>query len=165
MARHSTRLARLPGTAAPPLIPPPASRLRLRPDGTGRGIMDGGWWPRSRDAAAELPELVITLAERLGAATRLTIDFDDWDHVPLRITALRRVIRVGWLPHLDHMVAVSSGRDEPLLLLVIPPGTPRARAEEALGRAAAGTGDTPWEILASCDVSTVIGDHHDRLVR
>ncbi|MGI5330533.1 DUF5994 family protein [Actinomadura nitritigenes] len=156
MARHSTRLARLSSTAAPPLLPPPTpSRLRLRPDGTGRGIMDGGWWPRSRDAAAELPELVIALADRLGMATRLTIDFDDWDHVPLRITALGRVIRVGWLPHLDHMVAVACGRDEPLLLLVIPPETPRSRAEEALVRTAAGTGDPlPWEILASCDVST-----------
>lgn len=165
MARHSTRLARLPGTAVPPLIPPPTSRLRLRPAGA-RGIMDGGWWPRSRDAAAELPELVISLAERLDTVTRLTIDFDDWDHVPLRITALGRVIRVGWLPHLDHMVAVACGRDEPLLLLVIPPETPRSRAEEALGRTAAGTGEPlPWEILASCDASTVIGEHRDRLVR
>ncbi|GAA0280705.1 hypothetical protein GCM10009527_091280 [Actinomadura nitritigenes] len=72
------------------------SRLRLVPGDTGRGIMDGGWWPRSRDAAAELTELVIALTERLGMATRLTIDFDDWQHVPLRITAPGRVIRVGW---------------------------------------------------------------------
>ncbi|MBO2458289.1 hypothetical protein J4709_12000 [Actinomadura sp. LCR2-06] len=112
--------------------------------------MDGGWWPRSRDAAAELAELAIALTDRLGMPTRLTIDFDDWDDVPLRITALGRVIRVGWLPHLDHMVAVTCGRDEPILLLVIPPETPRASAEEALAKAAAGTGDLlPEEILAT----------------
>ena len=117
--------------------------------------MDGGWWPRSRDASAELTELVIALTDRLGMATRLTIDFDDWEHVPLRITALGRVIRVGWLPHLDHMVAVACGRDEPVLLLVIPPETSRPSAEEALAKATASTGDAlPEEILASCDVST-----------
>jgi hypothetical protein len=131
------------------------SRLRLAPGDTGRGIMDGGWWPRSRDAAAELAELVIALTDRLGMVTRLTIDFDDWDHVPLRITALGRVIRVGWLPHLDHMVAVTCGRDEPILLLVIPPETSPPSAEEALAKATAPTGDAlPEEILASCDVST-----------
>jgi Family of unknown function (DUF5994) len=156
MARHSARLARLPGPDVPPVLPPPTtSRLRLMPDDTGRGILDGGWWPRSRDAAAELTELAIALTDRLGMTTRLTIDFDDWDHVPLRITALGRVIRVAWLPHLDHMVAVTCGRDEPILLLVIPPETSRSSAEEALAKAAAGTGDAlPQEILASCDVST-----------
>ncbi|MEU9023613.1 DUF5994 family protein [Actinomadura sp. NPDC048394] len=131
------------------------SRLRLVPGDTGRGIMDGGWWPRSRDAAAELTELVIALADRLGMATRLTIDFDDWQHVPLRITALGRAIRVGWLPHLDHMVAVACGRAEPILLLVIPSETSRPSAEEALAKATAPGGDVPpEEILASCDIST-----------
>ncbi|MFB4299170.1 DUF5994 family protein [Actinomadura sp. NTSP31] len=131
------------------------SRLRFAPGDAGRGVMDGGWWPRSRDAAAELPELVIALVERLGMVTRLTIDFDDWDHVPLRITVLDREIRVGWLPHLDRMVAVTCGRAEPVLLLVVPPETTRSCAEEALAKAAAGTGDAlPAEILASCDIST-----------
>ncbi|HEU5027139.1 MAG TPA: DUF5994 family protein [Spirillospora sp.] len=125
------------------------------PGDTGHGIMDGGWWPRSHDAAAELTALVIALTDRLGMATRLTIDFDDWKHVPLRITALGQAIRVAWLPHLEHMVAVACGRAEPILLLVIPPETSRPSAEEALARAAALGGDVlPEEILASCDVST-----------
>ncbi|MDL4813742.1 DUF5994 family protein [Actinomadura opuntiae] len=149
MARHSAQLAHLPGAAAPLPLPPASSRLRLAADGTGRGLIDGGWWPRSRDAAAELTELAIALTDRLGMATRLTIDFDDWDHVPLRVTALGRVIRVGWLPHLDHMVAVTRGRGEPVLLLVVPPETSRTSAQEALAKAAAGD-VPPEEILASC---------------
>ncbi|WP_269757159.1 DUF5994 family protein [Actinomadura violacea] len=148
---HTTRLTPVPAAAGCDLLPPPAtSRLQLTLGDAGSGILDGGWWPRSRDAAAELAELAIALTDRLGMPTRLTIDFDDWDDVPLRITALGRVIRVGWLPHLDHMVAVTCGRDEPILLLVIPPETPRASAEEALAKAAAGTGDLlPEEILAT----------------
>ncbi|HEU5027167.1 MAG TPA: DUF5994 family protein [Spirillospora sp.] len=154
MARHSTRLTGLPGTDVLPQLPPPTtSRLRLTPDGTGRGITDGGWWPRSRDAAAELAELAITVSARLGMPTRLTIDFDDWDHVPLRVTALGRVIRIGWLPHLDHMIAVTRGRGEPVLLLVIPPETSQSSAEAALAEAAAGD-RPPEEILASCGVPT-----------
>ncbi|MFB4308160.1 DUF5994 family protein [Actinomadura sp. GTD37] len=156
MAR-STQLADASATtAAPPLPPPATSRLRLAPGGAGRGVMDGGWWPRSRDAAAELTDLVAALAERPGlTATRLIIDFDDWDQVPLRIAVPGREIRVGWLPHLDHMVAVTCGRAEPLLLLVVPPATHPASAEAALAKAAAGVGAAlPEEILASCDIST-----------
>jgi hypothetical protein len=37
--------------------PPAALRLRLQPDRSGRGPLDGGWWPRSADPAAELPGL------------------------------------------------------------------------------------------------------------
>jgi hypothetical protein len=156
IARYSAQLVDLFGSAAPPRLPPPmTSRLRLAPDGAGRGIMDGGWWPRSHDAAGELTELVIALSDRLGMTTRLTIDFDDWQHVPLRITALGRVIRVAWLPHLDHMVAVACGRAEPVLLLVIPPETPKPIAEEALAKAADRTGDvSPEELLASCGAFT-----------
>ena len=33
-------------------------RLRLKPRGPVTGFVDGGWWPRSRDLAAELPALL-----------------------------------------------------------------------------------------------------------
>ncbi|MFF4242721.1 DUF5994 family protein [Actinomadura geliboluensis] len=154
---HSVPLA--DPTAAPPapLLPSPAApRLRLTPGGAGRGVMDGGWWPRSRDAAAELTALVTALAGRPGmTASRLIIDVGDWDRVPLRIAVLGREIGVGRLPRLDHMVAVACGRAEPLLLLVVPPETHPASAQAALARAAAGAGFAlPEEILASCDIST-----------
>ncbi|MFA1549287.1 DUF5994 family protein [Actinomadura chokoriensis] len=135
-------------------LPPPSSgsRLRLMPNDAGPGVMDGGWWPRSRDAASELTELVNALVDQVGMPTRLTIDFDDWGDVPLRITVLGRELRVGWLPHLDHMVAISCGRAKPILLLVIPPETTRSSAEAALAETVAVTGVSPEEILASCDI-------------
>ncbi|MFZ3561144.1 DUF5994 family protein [Streptomyces sp. BH055] len=41
-------------TALP--APQYAARVALTSP-TGRGLLDGAWWPRSRDLAAELPEL------------------------------------------------------------------------------------------------------------
>ncbi|NKZ02344.1 hypothetical protein HGB48_00995 [Actinomadura latina] len=120
--------------------------------------MDGGWWPRSRDTDAELTELLTALArtgEAPGPPTRVAIDFDDWDGVPLRIAVLGREVRVVWLAHLQHMVAITCGRADPILLLVIPPGTRPSSAEAALDRSVIETGDVrPQEILASCDIST-----------
>lgn len=155
MAHDSTQLALAHDHAELPRLMRPTPRLRLAPGDTGRGVMDGGWWPRSRDAATELTELIIALAEPPERATRVTVDFDDWDDVPLRIAALGQLVRVGWLPHLDHMVAVTCGRAEPTLLLVVPPEATRSSAEAALAMAATEAGGVmPQEILASCDIST-----------
>src|SRR5690242_271557 len=38
--------------------PPRALRLRLKPKAPTTGWVDGGWWPRSRDLAAELLDLL-----------------------------------------------------------------------------------------------------------
>jgi hypothetical protein len=50
-------------TTAPLPTRPPAAlglvRLQLDPTMAGRGAVDGGWWPRSRDPDAELPGLII----------------------------------------------------------------------------------------------------------
>ena len=45
---------------------PPQPRLRLQPDRSARTLLDGGWWPRSADPAAELPGLILALDERHG---------------------------------------------------------------------------------------------------
>ncbi|MFG2086899.1 MULTISPECIES: DUF5994 family protein [unclassified Spirillospora] len=154
MAR-SAQFATTPATAALPddeTVPP---RLRLAPGGRGRGIIDGGWWPRSRAAVHELTALVTALAEPSDEITRVNVDFDDWDDVPLRITALGREVRVGWLANLDHMIAVTRGHADPTLLLVVPPGARPSSAEAALARSVVETeGVMPQEILASCDIST-----------
>ncbi|XRQ06605.1 DUF5994 family protein [Actinomadura welshii] len=154
MAREAVQLD---SPDAPPELPtslPP--RLRLAPGGAGRGVLDGGWWPRTRDAAAELTGLLTALTGPDGVpATRVTVDFDDWDDVPLRITVRGREVRVGWLAHLDHVAAVTCGQADPVLLLVVPSAAAPSSAEAALARSAIESGDVmPQEILASCDVST-----------
>jgi hypothetical protein len=58
----------IPSTA-PVLDPRDQLRLRSKPKAPTTGWVDGGWWPRSRDLAAELPGLLSVLAAgRRGSA-------------------------------------------------------------------------------------------------
>jgi hypothetical protein len=53
-------------TATSP-APPSRPRLRLQPNLSARMLLDGGWWPRSADPAAELPGLILAIEERHAA--------------------------------------------------------------------------------------------------
>ncbi|MFC3823331.1 DUF5994 family protein [Planomonospora venezuelensis] len=46
-----------------------ALRLALHPVPNRRAAADGAWWPCSRDAAAELPDLIAAVDQRLGRTT------------------------------------------------------------------------------------------------
>ena len=82
-------------------VPPAGLRLRLQPDRSGRGPLDGGWWPRSADPAAELPGLILALDKRHDRVARVMLGTADWDASrPSRVRvggpAGSRVVRVGW---------------------------------------------------------------------
>ena len=54
-------------------------RVSLRADaGTGDSPFDGGWFPRSRDLAVELPELIAELDRRGVRVERFTYALDAW---------------------------------------------------------------------------------------
>src|SRR5919112_5460245 len=53
-------------------------RLRLKPKAATTGVVDGGWWPRSRDLAVELPGLLAVLAVRLGRIERVSYHLTEW---------------------------------------------------------------------------------------
>ena len=81
--------------------PPATPRLRLQPDRPTYTLLDGGWWPRSADPAAELPGLILALDERHGPVSRIMLGMADWDSSrPRRLRidgpAGRRVVRLGW---------------------------------------------------------------------
>src|SRR6266487_7142347 len=59
--------------------PPSRPRLRLQPDLSARTLLDGGWWPRSADPAAELPGLILAIEERHGLITRIMLGRAGWD--------------------------------------------------------------------------------------
>ncbi|MBC6460322.1 DUF5994 family protein [Actinomadura sp. HBU206391] len=146
-----------PLTLVRPLAVSPAvsePRLRLALGLARRGVLDGGWWPRSRDAATQLTELAADLIEPLGMITRLAVDATDWDDIPRRIKVGDRAVKVGWFPDLSHMIIVTRGRQDQFMLLVVPPDATPHAAQAALEWAAAGTGSAPpREILSGCDIS------------
>ncbi|WP_345557304.1 DUF5994 family protein [Nonomuraea rosea] len=115
-----------------------------------RGTVDGAWWPFTRDATAELPSLISAVDQRLGRAVlRVGLYLDAWEHIPRRIPARGRQVRVGWFRSADpYMITLSIAGTAPVTLLVIPPGTTNDTATAALALAAAGTvGLCPADIL------------------
>jgi Family of unknown function (DUF5994) len=107
-------------------------RLRLKPKAATTGFVDGGWWPRSRDLAVELPGLLAVLAVRLGRIERVSYHLGDWDPTPARLSVEGGVVRLGGYraQHADT-VDVLAARQR-VTLLVVPPETSAPAAHDAL---------------------------------
>lgn len=128
-------------------------RLTLLVPEPGRATtLDGAWWPRSRDLAAELPALVAELHRRRDVrVTRVAYNTDLWDVVPRHVTVDERVIRVGWFRSVDpNAVSLTDNGTNRVDLLVIPPDTSAATAHRAMASAgAAGNRETATSLLAA----------------
>ncbi|QIJ63241.1 DUF5994 family protein [Streptomyces sp. JB150] len=103
----------------------PAARLALKTDGTCRGLLDGAWWPRSRDLLSELSALTDVLDARWGRITRIAVNPEHWPVIPRRIPVDGHIVKVGWFspeidPHKLLLLSYDTGRWD---LLVIPPET------------------------------------------
>jgi hypothetical protein len=107
-------------------------RLRLKPKAPTTGWVDGGWWPRSRDLAAELPGLVAVLAVRLGRIERVSYHLADWGPTVRKISCAGGVVRlVGYrAQHADTVDVLAAGQR--VTLLVVPPETSPQTAHAAL---------------------------------
>lgn len=129
------------------------ARLSVTTDLRRRGPVDGAWWPRSHDAAAELPALITTLGDRLGhTVQRAGLSVDTWHNIPRKIAIAGRVVKVGWFHAIDPaIISLTLTGAEPITLLVIPPDTAGASAAEALTLAASDQGRTlrPVDILTA----------------
>jgi hypothetical protein len=106
----------------PSSLPP---RLVLAPAGTAPALIDGAWWPRSRDLTAELPALIEALDPLWGRITRVTVNPTFWPVIPRKVPVHGHVVHVGWFaaeqdPHKLLLLSYSAGRWD---LLVIPPET------------------------------------------
>jgi hypothetical protein len=145
---------------------PRTSRLSLDPALGRQGAVDGGWWPHSRNASVELPVLISSLNNRIGAVLRLGVDARDWDDIPRRLTVSGRPVRIGWFADLNHKIIVTLGSRDHILLLVIPPQTPTAAAKSALAMAATGKNSgRPEEILAASGTANEIARSPRSLLR
>jgi hypothetical protein len=100
-------------------------RLRVKPNKAIRGHVDGAWWPRSHDPAAEFPGLVLAMSSWVGPVRRVAYHLDDW-----HTTTSRELTVEGWpvslvgLTTLQANTVVVTGPDQRRMgLLVVPPHT------------------------------------------
>jgi len=116
-----------------------SSPVRLHLDSTlsGRGMLDGGWWPYSTEPLAELPALIAALDAQVGTVHRITFNKTLWQSTPRRITVSGRTVRLGWHGPSDiHELSVSGAGRDRLDLLVVPPDTSEVSAAAAMAAAA-----------------------------
>ena len=126
-------------------------RLKVKPSTAGCGNVDGAWWPRSIDPAAEFPALVMASSSWVGPARHMAYHPDDWD------PAASTLIVENWAVHLEstqniqaNTVVVTGSNLKQIRLLVVPPATPGGVARAVLRSASrSDTGTTVEEILAS----------------
>lgn len=105
--------------------PSPYPRLSLAPVGSAPALLDGAWWPRSRDLEAELPSLLAVLDPLWGRITRVAVNPVHWPVVPRKVPVAGHVVKVGWFlteqdPHELLLLSYRVGRWN---LLVVPPQT------------------------------------------
>lgn len=142
--------------------PPAKPRLRTQPERSGRTLLDGGWWPRSADPAAELPGLIPALDERHGRITRIMLGTAGWNASRPRRLYLggpeaRRVVKLGWFETMPGGLLIAiSVNGERTDLVTIPPRTSERSALAAMQQAAqAGNREHAPAILAAV---TVVAD-------
>lgn len=116
-------------------VKPGTALLRLETTQSREGLLDGAWWPRSRDVAAELPSLITALTQHLGTITRVGLDATAWQDIPTRLVVDDQVVHLDSAPVGDDTVLVTRGHNDHFTLLVVPPLTTAVAAREAMARA------------------------------
>ncbi|MFF9853102.1 DUF5994 family protein [Streptomyces litmocidini] len=112
------------------------ARLALTPRTSLAGLLDGAWWPYSRDLATELPPLVDALRKRWGRVTRITANPTPRPVSPHKVFVGAYAVHVGWFTGQDPdtMILLSYSLDR-CDLLVIPPATEPASATRLMAAA------------------------------
>src|SRR3954468_18797470 len=124
-------------TSGPHLHNTHQPRLKLKPKAPATGYVDGGWWPRSKDLAAELPALVEVLAVRLGPVAQVAYALDAWDASPRRVQINGARVRLEGFPSQDeHILHVTGMGRRRISLLVVPTDATEDTAHDALMTAA-----------------------------
>lgn len=126
-------------SATAPTPAPGAVRLRIKPATTHTGMVNGAWWPRSRDLARELPPLIAALDEIWGRIYHATVQVGMWPDIPKRVLTGNHVVRVGWYDaeqDPDDICLVSLRGGMRWDLLVVPPELDPDAAERVMTAAA-----------------------------
>ncbi|MFJ5709998.1 DUF5994 family protein [Streptomyces sp. NPDC093105] len=116
-------------------VGPGTALLRLETTGSRQSLLDGAWWPRSRDVEREIPPLITALTEHLGPVTRVGLDASAWNGIPTRLVVDDRVVHLDSFPVGDDTVLITRGDNDHFSLMVVPPGTTPEAARTAMARA------------------------------
>ena len=121
MTSHSLHLLLPPSDTHPPRAP---LRLILSTS-PGQALLDGGWWPQSRDLDLELADLVVHLPVAAGRVQRALCSPADWDTVPdcVRVEGGRLMTQPGRGEE-HHLLELHMSTRIDLRLLVVPPDHP-----------------------------------------
>jgi hypothetical protein len=132
MASLQTAFTAVPSTVTSSSALPEEPRLTLKPRGRPTGQVDGAWWPRTRDLAAELPALISVVGARLGRVERVSYHLGDWDPTSRRITVDGALVRLtGYhAQHTDTIDLLGAGWRSTLLL--VPARTHADAAQRAM---------------------------------
>ena len=76
----------------------------LTPHPGQASLLDGAWWPRSRDLAAELPALLDVVWTASREITRVSYNLAFWDKAPRRLTIEGRSVRLGGFSYLSPLL-------------------------------------------------------------
>ncbi|MFD5326562.1 DUF5994 family protein [Streptomyces sp. NPDC127092] len=116
-------------------VGPGTALLRLETTGSRQSLLDGAWWPRSRDVEREVPPLVTALSEHLGPITRVGLDASAWNGIPTRLVVGDQVVHLDSFPVGDDTVLITRGGNDHFSLMVVPPDTGPEAARSAMARA------------------------------
>jgi len=139
---------------------PDAARLSLDPAGARRDGINGGWWPRGRDAGLELPGLIAELNARAGRVSRVALPVSAFSKIPQQLTVGGRKVHVAWFRYMNvHTVLLTMASHDDLVLLVVPPGASPETAAEALRLAASGGPAVPPQAILAAAGIAIDGDN------
>lgn len=126
-----------------------STRVSVRHPITRDGFVDGGWWPRSRDLAAEVPLLLPVLWAQDRPMRRVSYNLDIWQHAPLLIRVDGHSVHLEGFHHHDPLLlSLADGpATDRMDLLVIPPETDPEAAARALSAAGVHDLRRPQELL------------------
>jgi hypothetical protein len=120
------------------------SRLQLKPNAPASTYLDGAWWPRSTQLAAELPDLVEALSDRLGEVAVVGYHRNAWTQTPPQMQIADATVQLQGFTSDEPASVILIGRDgRRVTLLVIPPGASEAVARDEFDVASEDFGDIP----------------------
>lgn len=142
-----------PSTAPDTRVP---LRLAFTP-GDQKQVLDGAWWPQSRDLPTELADLVDHFPPERARISRVVFSPPDWEGAQRRVQVEGRHVKAGSFPSDDtHVIVLRTSDRTYLTLLVIPPTFTTAQGEEAMLAAT-----TPGNRHSAGDLLTEATEHSD----